>query len=182
MDAPVSQSPFQLLQHLEHLGRDHQAELPTNEEHQALWAGVAFRLGSQHFVAPMEQVSELLKYPDLSPVPRTKNWVRGMANVRGNLLPIMDLSGYLSGGSSSLTRASRVLVIDIDGVFTGLLVDEVFGMRHFEDDLRRDAPADLPPYLAPYIDGRFDEPAGGRWLLFSMEALARHPQFLKVAS
>ncbi len=182
MDAPVKQSPFQLLQSLEQQGRDHQAELPTNEEHQALWAGVAFRLGSQHFVAPMAQVSELLKYPDMSPVPRTKSWVRGMANVRGNLLPIMDLSGYLSGATSSLTRSSRVLVIDIGGVFTGLLVDEVFGMRHFEDDLRQEAPADLPPHLEPYVVGRFDESTGGRWLLFSMEALARHPQFLKVAS
>jgi len=129
----------------------------------------------------MNQVVELLKFPDLSPVPRTRSWVRGIANVRGNLLPVMDLNAYLGDLSSGVTRSSRVLVIDIDDIYTGLLVDEVFGMRHFQEDQRAGVPADLPANLAPYVVGSFADGRGSTWLLFSMEALAQNPQFLKAA-
>lgn len=182
MDARLEQhSPFRVLLELERLGRDHAAELPAQEEHQALWEGVAFRLGTRHFVAPMRQVAEMLKYPELSPIPRTRSWVRGIANVRGNLLPVMDLSAYLGDLPAGVTRSSRVLVIDIDGVFAGLLVDEVFGMRHFQDGQQRGIPADLPSALEPYVTDSFRDERGTTWLQFSMEALAHHPQFLKVA-
>ncbi len=182
MEATVDQhSAFRALLELERLGRAHAAELPAQEEHQALWEGVAFRLGTRHFVSPMDQVVELLRFPELAPVPRTRPWVRGIANVRGNLLPVMDLSAYLEEIPASLTRSSRVLVIDVDDVFTGLLVDEVFGMRHFQEDQRGGVPADLPANLEPYVNGSFGDARGTSWLLFSMEALAHHPQFLKVA-
>jgi len=174
-------SPFALLARLEQLGRDHGADLPSQEEHQELWPGIGFRLGGQLFVTALDEVAELLRHPSLSPIPRTKAWVRGMANVRGNLLPVMDLGGYLVGKHSSLTRSSRVVVIDIDGVFSGLLVDEVFGMRQFPRDDHRAPPGNLPEHLQPYVTGCFNS-GGDQWLLFSMRALAAAPQFLKVAS
>ncbi|MEX0730465.1 MAG: chemotaxis protein CheW [Aquisalimonadaceae bacterium] len=172
-------SPLELLRQLDRLGRDHQAELPSREEHGEQWTGVGFRLGAQHFVSSMGEVSELLKYPELSPVPRTRHWVRGLANVRGNLLPVMDLNSYLGGPITGLTRSSRVLVIDVSGIVTGLLVDEVFGMRQFPEADRSTAVDGVEDYIAPYVSGQFNSD-GDRWFLFSMKALVENPQFLQV--
>ena len=173
-------SPFALLRQLEQLGRDHGAQMPVREAPAEVWEGVGFRLGAQHFVCAMGEVTELLKYPELSPIPRTRSWVRGMANVRGNLLPVMDLNGFLGGVQTSLTRSSRVIVIDIDGVFAGLLVDEVLGMRHFLNDDFHQSAENVAEDLAPFISGRFHT-EGVEWLVFSMRALAQSTRFIKVA-
>jgi twitching motility protein PilI len=175
------QNPFELLQQLERLGRDHAAELPTQEEVRLEWAGIGFRLGGGRYVAPLDEVTEILTYPDLARVPHTKSWVRGIANVRGNLLPIMDLSGYLGKRPVAVTRVSRVLVMDHEGVFAGLLVDEVLGMRHFYQEERSEATGDVDEAIAPYINGSYKR-SDGVWPVFSMLRLAEHPQFLKVAS
>jgi twitching motility protein PilI len=93
----------------------------------------------------------------------------------------MDLGGFLGRHSALVTRLARVVVIQLDGVHAGLLVDEVLGMRHFFDEERSAVPDDLGEELRPFVAGAFVRD-GGTWLLFSMRALAAHPQFLKVAS
>jgi len=173
-------TPFSLLRQMERLGRDHKAALPSREDPKDLWAGVGFRLGTQHFVSSMEEISELLKYPELSPIPLTRTWVKGLANVRGNLLPIMDLNGYLGRSGITLTRASRVLVIHADALVTGVLVDEVFGMRQFAKDDLESVSGDLDESLMPYVSEQFFSD-DQRWLVFSMSALIANPQFMQVA-
>lgn len=174
-------SPFDLLVELERLGGEFAADLPAQDELGEEWVGVGFRLGGQRFVAPMTEVAELLKYPELSPIPRTKSWVRGMANVRGTLLPIMDLNGFLGDHASSLTRLSRVLVVPIENAYTGLLVDEVFGMRHFPRESLQGVPEGVDQRYAPFVSGRIDHD-GEQWLVFSVQSLVADPQFLMVAS
>lgn len=174
------QDAFTLLKDYEQRGRNHRAELPAQEELREEWAGIGFRLGGVRFAAALGDVTEILTYPDLSRVPRTKAWVKGLANVRGNLLPIMDLSAYLGRPPVRLNRASRVLVVDRDGVNAGLLVDEVLGMRHFDQEDFTDMLGDLDPVLAAYVAGRFRR-GDGDWHVFDVRALAANPQFLKVA-
>lgn len=177
----MAASAFDALLELERLGREHGADLPAREEPGEDWVGVGFRLAGQRFVAPMAEVAELLKYPELAPIPRTKSWVRGMANVRGTLLPVMDLNGYLGEHVSSLTRLSRVLVVPIENAYSGVLVDEVFGMRHFPKENVGAAPEGVDARYAPYVTGQVED-QGEHWLVFSMRALVEDPQFLMVAS
>jgi len=172
---------FNALRELERLGLERGADLPAQDEPGENWVGIGFRLGSRRFVAPMTDVVELLKYPDLAPVPRTKGWVRGMANIRGTLLPVMDLNGFLGDHGSSLTRLSRVLVIPIENAYTGVLVDEVFGMRHFPKDNLRSTPAAVDDLYTPYVTGQVTD-QGETWPIFSLRALVDDPQFLMVAS
>lgn len=175
------QNVFALLQSLEQRGRDHRAELPAQAEVRREWVGVGFRLGGRRLLAPLDEVAEILTCPPLVRVPNTKPWVKGVANVRGTLLPVMDLSGYLGRRLAAVTRLSRVIVVQHEGVSAGLLVDEVLGMRHFFEEERVSISADVDDALADYISGAFvreDE----EWLVMSMRALAVHPQFLKVAS
>ena len=180
MSPQAEVSPFELLRELDWRGRSHRADLPDDEEVTQYWYGIGFRLGGRRYVAAMGEVVEILTPPPVCRVPNCKSWVRGVANVRGNLLPVMDLSGYLDRGGVNLTRLSRVLVIPLQDVMTGLLVDEVLGMRHFPLDSWRDARAEADDPVSPYLVGewRGDD---GEWPQFGMKLLAAHPQFLKAA-
>ena len=76
------------------------------------WVGVAFRLGSEHFLAAREETREVLAVPaHLTRVPGARLWVRGLANVRGQLLPVIDLRQFLGSGATPIQRQSRVLVV-----------------------------------------------------------------------
>lgn len=180
MMAQSAATAFATLAALDRRARKCQTALPAVEEARQQWAGVGFRLGARRLVAPLDEVSEILTYPMLSPIPHTKPWVRGIANVRGNLLPVMDLGGFLGRHSALVTRLTRVMVIQQENVHAGLLVDEVLGMRHFFDEEQAAVPGDVSEELRPFVTGAFARDDSS-WLLFSMRALAAHPQFLKVA-
>ncbi|HKJ94776.1 MAG TPA: chemotaxis protein CheW [Gammaproteobacteria bacterium] len=175
-----SSGPYERLSALERLGYAHRAELPSQAEVRDEWVGVGFRLGGRPYVAAMGEITEILTYPELSRVPHAKPWVRGIANVRGNLLPVMDLSGYLDKGRSNPNRLSRVLVIEQNGLVAGLLVDEVLGMRRFFDEDWHDGNPHSDDVVGAYVTGVYRRD-GADWPVFSMAALASDPQFLKVA-
>jgi len=172
--------PLLLLQELERRCRRNAHGLPRQEEAKREWVGIGFRLGNLRLAAPLGEVVEILTYPSLSKVPGTKPWVRGIANVRGNLLPIMDLQGYLHGRPVTMTRRSRVLVMNQKGMFSGLVVDEVLGLRHF---LEEEQTSQLPAHdegIAEYLKHGFRR-GEDHWAVFSMHRLADAPQFLQVA-
>ncbi|EAR21380.1 chemotaxis protein CheW [Nitrococcus mobilis] len=174
--------PFELLARLERLARAHRAESADREKKRDEWRGVGFRLGGQRFVAPLGEVVEILTPPRVARVPHTKSWVSGVANVRGNLLPIMDLNAYLGKGPINLNRLSRVLVIEREAGFTGLLVDEVLGMCHFLYPEQWRVLVDPGmEQVAPYLDGVLHRD-GSDWLIFRLTRLTQHPKFLKVAA
>jgi len=173
--------PILLLQDIETRSRANAFGLPQQGEIKDEWPGVAFRIGDNYLVAPMGQVIEILTYPDMSRVPGAKNWVLGIANIRGNLLPIMDLNGYLFGKHINVNKKSRVLVLNHQGVFSGLLVDEVMGMRRFLAENRRATPDGVDLTVKPYVEHIYDQ-EDHQWLVFSMHKLAESPLFMQVAS
>jgi len=173
-------TPLQWLAHLEKCCLDHAHGLPQQEEGDDEWIGIGFRLGSLNLVAPLGEVAEILTPPSLSRVPRTRAWVCGIANVRGNLMPIMDLQGYLHDRPAAMNRHSRILVVNHNGVYSGLVVDAVLGLRHFREDQRCDELPGEDEKIHPYL--KFGFRAGNEhWGVFSMYDLAETPQFLQAA-
>lgn len=145
------------------------------------WRGIGFRLDEQHLVSAMADILEVLHCPRLARVPGAKEWLLGIANLRGALLPVVDLHGFLHGRCGSITRDSRVLVIRRDELLTGLVVDEVFGVKHFAS-AKRAAGADAhEPWLARYVTGSYRE-QDNRWLVLDVHALIEAPEFMQVAA
>lgn len=172
--------PFALLLEIERRSRANAAGLPRQTEVKGVWNGIAFRIGAATLVAPLDEVAEILTHPELSRVPLAKSWVKGIANVRGNLLPIMDLQGYLGRGHSSQERTARVLVVQHEGVLAGLLVDEILGIRHFLEEERTSELPELDEAVRPYVGYAYRK-GGEHWAVFSLHALARTPRFMQVA-
>jgi len=174
---PANQlSPVRILLELERRSRNTAAELPQKLEILEMWNGIAFRIKDTVYIAPMAEVAEILDLPTLTRVPNSKPWVLGMANVRGNLLPIMDLQGFLSGQNTRPQKRSRVLVVNHELIHSGLLVDEVYGMRHFERESWAKKLPKIDKLVSAYVDKCYKNKER-TWLVFSMHKLAESPLF-----
>lgn len=180
MAMEAAHNPLEILRDIERRCMAHAHGLPQQVEVAEEWSGIGFRIGELRLVAPLGEVVEVLTYPGLSKVPRTKTWVRGIANVRGNLLPIMDLQGYLQGRATTLTRRSRVLVVNHKGVFSGLVVDEVLGLKHFLSEEKVPEPPVREGAIAEFLRHGFRREEE-HWGVFSMYSLAESPRFLQAA-
>lgn len=97
------------------------------------WSGVTFGLGDARLACNIDRISEILPYPPSTPVPGAKPWIIGLANVRGELLTVIDFASYLTGVRSPIRSNSRLLATSLNKAPIGLLVDEVFGQRRFLD-------------------------------------------------
>jgi twitching motility protein PilI len=173
-------TPYTLFAQLDKRCRDLAAGLPAQQEVVRSWSGIGFRMGGQLYAAPMGEVSEILHEPRYTLLPGVKNWVKGVANVRGRLLPLMDLNGFLGGEVSSARAHRRVLVVDFQDIYAGLIVDEVFGMQHFSISSFSEKTSTSVEKLEAFIHGAFVRES--EWLVFSPHALIQHQQFLNVAA
>ena len=146
-----------------------------------LWSGVAFRIGSTGLLAAVGDVVEVLTYPDLSVVPYTCSWVRGIANIRGKLLTVIDLSGYLHGDLTAIGKRTRVIVAECQGMYSGLVVDEVLGLWHFSEKTFVSECTGTDAALRPYVHQSFNV-EGVQWGIFKLMSLIESPQFLHTAA
>lgn len=181
MAAVQAIKPFHLLRDIEVRSQQKALGLPQKVEVRRTWSGIGFRLGEHNLVAPTSDVVEILKYPALTRIPSALFWVRGIANIRGMLLPIMDLNGFLEGTATQLQRTSRVLMINQGGFSCGLLVDEVMGLRHFFEEERTEQLPEMSANLKALMNGAFKQ-GELRWGVFDVRNLTKNPKFMEVAS
>jgi twitching motility protein PilI len=124
--------PFLLLQQIERRSSMHTSAQGAGAQESSDWVGIGCLLGSERYLIERSQVREVLMMPAmLTRVPRSKEWVAGLANLRGQLLPIIDLRQFLGAGTSQGLNSARVLVAENDEFLVGIIVDEVFGFRRF---------------------------------------------------
>ena len=180
MNRATDMDPVALLRALETGCRSAAAGLPEKVEAREEWSGIAFRLGDQQLLVPMGEVIETLPLPRFTAVPNTADWVYGIANVRGRLLSVFDLPGLLYGEVTPPGARSRVLAVDFENEYFGLVVDEVYGLRHFPVEARVSAGNRVAAVLEPYVsDGIQDE--GVFRGIFDMYALSNSARFMQVA-
>src|SRR3954447_1489794 len=174
--------PFELLRELERLARVVLSGQGRDAANEREWVGVAFRMSAENFLVARDETREVLGFPaSITRVPGAKPWIRGIANVRGQLLPIVDLRAFLGGGVTSVTRSSRVLVANHLEVPAGLLVDEVQGFRRFADN---EVGVTVPPTIIRcerYLAGAFRRGADG-FPVFSLRSLLESTEFVQAAA
>jgi twitching motility protein PilI len=174
--------PFELLLELERRSRACAAGQGRDTGPDREWVGVAFRMSGEVFLVAREETREVLGLPaSITRIPGARSWVKGLANVRGQLLPILDLRQYLGSGATNAGRNARVLVVNHREVPAGLMVDEVLGFRRFAD---REFSAEVPPTVVRvdrYLAGAFRR-GSEVWPVLSLRNLVESPSFLQAAS
>lgn len=126
---------------------------------------LGFRLGQEHYAVPILHLSEVVRFQEITAVPRVRSFVRGIISVRGTIVPILDLQRRLSqreespeGGADAPrpTRSSadrRVLITHHSGEVFGLLVDEVSDVFVADPSDIEPPPATLPRRLLEFVSG-----------------------------
>lgn len=171
-------SPFEVLVDYEQRSLAHEAGEPEQIETPGLWRGIGFRIGHRQLATRIDEIDELLMPQPLTAVPGTRAWLLGISNVRGNLMPVVDLGDFLFGERTRITDRCRWLVMRQRGSTVGLLVDEVVGQRNLGDEQRDVAEAEGDERLTRFVDENVTLD-GQRIGLFSMSRLARAPDFLQ---
>lgn len=155
--------------------------LPATRLPDPTWDCLAYTLGGVQVASAMHHVTEMLPYPNqITHVPGSKPWMLGLANVRGTLLPVIDLQVYLGVQAVAHTKAARMLVVDMRDITAGLLVPGVTGMRHFKEQFRV-LGVQMRGALGAYVFDAFvvDEQT---WPVFDLSALTADPEFRLAAS
>ena len=175
------EQPFELLQELERRSRAAIAGKGTDEL-STEWVGVGFRIGQEQFVASREQVREVLMFPEsMTRVPGAKRWLLGIANLRGHLLPLIDLKMMLGSGRTSLRRNTRVISINHREVPAGLIVDEVLGFRRFMDSEFKDKWPETIVRCDRFLTGAYHR-GQDTWPIFGLYDLIESSTFLQAAA
>lgn len=161
--------------------------LPSQIDVQQQWSGIGFSLLGQLFVAPMGEISELLEMPDYTQMPGVQPWVMGVANVRGRLLPLFDMAMFFGAHLDGQRKKHRVLVLEEDGLYSGLVVDAAMGMQHFAADSFDSDKTELNGQLQDLVVGSYNQNLSARsnssncWYVFSPKRLIEEPRFVNAA-
>lgn len=181
MGSLSTHTPFQWLRDLERRAKQRAKGLPRQEKIQQYWRGIAFRIADVSLVSSLVDIREILPCPThLARVPGAKPWIKGIANIRGQLLPVIDLQGCLVAKMIVADSKKRLLIINQAGISAGLLVDEVLGIKHFPEHLHDHNSPCKEAWMTPFSKGLFAY-EGQTWTVFDMHTLAESDTFLKAA-
>lgn len=178
----LKDEPFELLREMERRSRANLAAASGAGGESSEWVGIGCLLGDERFLVAREQIREVMMMPsEVTPVPGSKDWVAGLANLRGQLLPIIDLRQFLGAGSSRGIRTARVLVTESAELLVGVIVDEVYGFRRFsESEFTKEVP-DTELRCERYLDGACIR-GTDVWAVFSMSKLLGASEFQQAAA
>ncbi len=185
-DAPDLKSlrdrPFELLAELERRGRAVTAQVAQDSPETREWVGIALKMAGELYLVARDETREVLSLPAaLTRVPGAKPWLKGLSNVRGQLLPVLDVRQFLGSGVTQPSRNTRVLVVNHREIPAGLMVDEVIGFRRFAES---EFSGDAPPTIVRcerYLAGAFRRGAE-QWPVLSLRSLVESPEFQDAAA
>src|SRR5574337_329236 len=84
---------------------------------------IGFRVGRECFAIPIALVQEIVRVPEITAVPRAPEFVEGVINLRGRILPVVDLRKRLGEAHVEASKSYRILVTGIKNRLAGLLLD-----------------------------------------------------------
>ncbi len=184
--AAMAVDAFDILLDYERRSLAHVAGLPEQLDTPGLWRGIGYRIGRRRLASSFDEVVEILPLPQVTPVPGAQPWMLGLANVRGNLLPVADLKQLLEGVRTVLHEGQRMLVVRQEGGNVAVLIDELFGQRSFLPSQRLDdavlAASGIPAGRYSHFIDRAFRLDDHDWGIFSLDRLTRTPEFRQAAS
>ena len=162
--------------------RDYQREL-AERLRQADSARAASKLGvqagDQNWLIDLAEAGEVLPVPPITPVPLTRAWFRGVANVRGNLYSVVDFAAFLGSGASRGGEQTRLVLLgERFRSAAALLLDRALGLRNPAQLRVREPVAGAPAWLR----AEYEDDVGARWCELDVGALVRDTAFLAVGN
>jgi len=115
---------------------------------------VVFFLGEEEFAVSIDSVREIIRLPAIVRVPRAPHYVEGVINIRGEILPVINMRKKLGLSEEERSGRNRIVVVDLKGVSTGLIVDAVREVRKIDTEQIAPVPSVLQSCLeADFLQG-----------------------------
>ena len=114
---------------------------------------VTFRLGNEEFSLDILRVQEIIRHMDLTRVPRTPEFVEGVINLRGRVIPVLDLRKRFGLPAGERTHETRIIVVDVDDKTVGFKVDAVSEVLRIPADTVEPPPQLVTSIESDYIKG-----------------------------
>ena len=120
---------------------------------------LAFDLSGATYALPLARVREVDRLPSITPLPNVPAWVLGAANLRGEIISVVDLAAFLglaprgATGQSPIRRDARLLAVRAGGMEAGLVVERLRDIRELPDAAIRPPGGSLPGRAARYLAG-----------------------------
>ena len=114
---------------------------------------VTFKLGSEEFALDILLVQEINRRVEITKVPKTPEFVEGVINLRGKIVPVLDLRKRFGLVGREFTAQSRIIVVNIDKRVLGLMVDSVSEVLRIPEHTVEPPPPLVAGIDATYIKG-----------------------------
>jgi purine-binding chemotaxis protein CheW len=114
---------------------------------------VAFKLGREEYGISILQVQEIKRMTDITRVPYTPDYIRGVMNLRGSVLPVLDLKKRLGLESNEITDDTRIVIVKVDDLSVGLIVDAVSEVMTIAQENIENSQTVVTSVAANYLDG-----------------------------
>jgi twitching motility protein PilI len=150
---------------------------------QASW--LAVESAGNRYLFPLAQSGEIFPFANAQPVPYTRAWFLGVANLRGGLYGVVDLASFVGGhppaARSDATRAeSRLVALNsMLEVNCALLIDRLAGLRSLD---AFSSSAEPPEGSPDYFGSGYTDASGMYWQEINLQALSQQPRFLSISA
>jgi purine-binding chemotaxis protein CheW len=114
---------------------------------------VCFRIGKETFGVDIFAVREIVRVQDVTKIPGAPEFVLGVINLRGRIITVVDLRRQMGFAPSDVTPTSRILVIHLDGVSVGFLVDAATSVIKVPGDAIDPPPDMIGGIKADFLEG-----------------------------
>ncbi|ADD68198.1 CheW protein [Denitrovibrio acetiphilus DSM 12809] len=110
-------------------------------------------LNDEKYGIDIMDIKEILRMLDITKVPKAPSFVEGIINIRGKVIPIVDLRKKMGIPANEFTNSSRIIVVNLNGKQVGFIVDQVEEVLRVDGDLVDKAPAASTSVDNRYIKG-----------------------------
>ena len=114
---------------------------------------VSFKIGAEEFGVDILKVQEINRMVEITRVPQAPNYIEGVINLRGKVIPIVDLRKRFNLELNEHDKDTRIVVVDIGGAIVGMIVDSVSEVLRLPADTIEPPPDIVTGVNAEYIGG-----------------------------
>lgn len=112
---------------------------------------VSFKIGNEEFGVDILRVQEINRMMEITKVPNAPDFVDGVVNLRGRIIPVVDLRTRLGMPRAEHDSKTRIVVVDLDGKTVGFIVDEVSEVLRIPKNITEPPPDMVAGIEADYI-------------------------------
>ena len=115
------------------------------------------------YIVPIADIDEVIAISNYTSIPRSQGWLKGISNIRGNLVTLLDLHNIIFDTPSTAdSQSKRALLVKQDSNYYGLVIDSIIGMKSYQSDKASDqVPDGFDPNYIGHISAFYQ--SGEEW-------------------